>query len=132
MTYALDTNIIINLLKNRPNVNKCLNDAVGSKIAVVIPPFVHYEILRGFFYKQSPSKEIAYQNMAANCPIGVMSTQILERAAKIYAILRKSGSTIGDADIMIAAFCIENGYTLVTTNTKHFKNVHGLQLADWT
>ena len=61
-----------------------------------------------------------------------MTTQALEVAARTYANLRKKGKTIGDADIMIAAFCVVNDYTLVTANIKHFTDIDGLQLVDWT
>ena len=39
---------------------------------------------------------------------------------------------VGDADILIAAFCLENDYTLVTNNTKDFVNIKGLLINDWT
>jgi predicted nucleic acid-binding protein len=55
----------------------------------------------------------------------------LEHAATVYAALRRSGRTVEDADILISAFCIVNGYTLVTNNTKHFADIDGLQLANW-
>jgi len=45
--------------------------------------------------------------------------------------LRKTGKTICDADILIAAHCIVNGYTLITHNTKHFENIEGLLLENW-
>jgi len=35
-------------------------------------------------------------------------------------------------DILIGAFCIKNGYTLVTNNTDDFKNMNGIKLVDWT
>jgi len=51
---------------------------------------------------------------------------IWKRAASIWAALRKMGKIVGDADILIAACCLENGYTLVTYNTKHFIDINGL------
>ena len=34
-------------------------------------------------------------------------------------------------DILIAAFCVVNDYLLVTDNTKHFKDIDGLQFVNW-
>ena len=132
MVYALDTNVIIELLNNKSCAKSGLDAAVSRKIAIVVPPFVHYEIQRGFHYIKSPKKEAAYHNLISYCPIGSMTTQAFEIAAKIYADLRKAGKTIGDADIMIAAFCVVNKYNLVTANTKHFTDINDLPLVDWT
>ena len=57
--------------------------------------------------------------------------EILECAAVIYADLRKNGFTVNDADILIAAFCIVNNYTLITDNTKDFVNISGLKFISW-
>ncbi|GMO43725.1 MAG: hypothetical protein Pg6C_05520 [Treponemataceae bacterium] len=46
--------------------------------------------------------------------------------------LRQNQSVIEDADIFTAAFCIYNGFTLVTNNTKHFQHISGLNYCDWT
>ena len=46
--------------------------------------------------------------------IGEMSLPIWEQAADIYGKSRKTGNPIEDTDILIAAFCIVNGYVLVT------------------
>ena len=64
-------------------------------------------------------------------PIGEMRLETWELAANIYTDLRKAHYTVGDADILIAAFCLIDGYTLVTNNTKDFKNIDGLRFVDW-
>jgi len=38
---------------------------------------------------------------------------------------------IEDADLLIAVQCILNGYTLVTNNVKHFKDIDGLVIENW-
>ena len=64
--------------------------------------------------------------------IGRFTDTTWEIAARLYSDLRKEGWIIGDADILIGSFCIENGYTLVTPNTKHFRHMTALSYADWT
>ena len=61
-----------------------------------------------------------------------MTTATWEKAAEVYAYTRRAGYTIGDADILIAAYCLVSGCTLVTNNSKDFVNVGGLILVDWT
>ena len=131
MVYALDSSIIIDFLSREPSVVSHFNKAVLSGSSVIIPSVVDYEVLRGFCHKPVPRKEAVYSNLRTNCPVVEVNMAIWIRAASIWAALRKMGKTVGDADIIIAACCIENGHTLVTHNTKHFTDIRGLAMDDW-
>jgi tRNA(fMet)-specific endonuclease VapC len=39
---------------------------------------------------------------------------------------------VDDFDILIGATAIVHGLTLVTNNTRHFENISGLALEDWS
>ena len=131
MTCALDTNIIIDFINGEPLALTHFHNAVKSKMTMVIPIVVDYEVIRGFCHTRSYYKENTYSKMRLHCPVVEVNSKIWNRAASIWATLRKAGQAIGDADIIIAAHCIENGYTLVTHNEKHFKHINDLQLVDW-
>jgi predicted nucleic acid-binding protein len=73
-----------------------------------------------------------FAEMCKDYPVGQMDNSILEEAARIYAELKPQGITIDDNDIYIAAYCKVHGLTLVTNNTRHFANIPGLSLADWS
>ena len=60
-----------------------------------------------------------------------MPSDVWEKAADIYIALKQNGQIIGDADILIAAYCLVNDYTLVTNNTNDFNRVDGLKLVNW-
>jgi len=47
------------------------------------------------------------------------------------ARLRRSGMTVADADLMIAAIILAQGATLVTGNARHYDRLDGLRLEDW-
>ena len=131
MKYALDTNVIIDILHNNAAVTQKFYRVVKRGIELVIPPFTHYEIRRGFLYNPAPTKEKAYKSLMFRYPVGNMDNEILERAAVLYAKLRRSGRTVDDVDILIAAYCLCNGYTLVTHNTRHFSGIDKLVIEDW-
>ena len=131
MIYALDTNIIIHLINHDKAVLAKRDEVIESGSRFIIPPVVDYEMRRGFIYKPSPKKESLYFNLITHCGIGDMTSQAWFRAAKIYAELRRNNFTVGDSDILIAAFCIVNNYTLVTNNIKHFKDIDGLIHENW-
>jgi tRNA(fMet)-specific endonuclease VapC len=53
------------------------------------------------------------------------------RYGKLAADLGVAGTPIGQFDTLIAAHALTLGLVLVTSNTKHFEFVRGLQIVDW-
>ena len=53
------------------------------------------------------------------------------RFGPVAAALARKGEPIGTFDTLIAAHALSCGVTLVTNNTKHFRRVSGLTLANW-
>jgi len=131
MTYALDTNTLIFLLSKDKKVVKKRDNAVLAGCGFIIPPAVDYEIQRGLLYRPSPKKEKIYFSLRQHYGVGIMTPEMWVKSAHIYVDLRKNGFTVGDNDIYIAAFCLLNGYMLVTRNTKDFENIAGLQQVNW-
>jgi tRNA(fMet)-specific endonuclease VapC len=62
-----------------------------------------------------------------------MTESCYHKAAQIKATLVESGTPIGnnDADIFIAAYCIVNGFTLVTDNVSDFSRIDELKVVNW-
>lgn len=52
--------------------------------------------------------------------------------APLAARFHRSGVSIGDLDILIAAHALSVNAVLVTNNQKHFSRVPGLALENWT
>jgi predicted nucleic acid-binding protein len=123
--------MVIHLMRGTPSVRENREKAQKSGARFIIPPFVHYEILRGLIIKPIPKHEQAYGIICDNCTIEDMPIDVWEQAAKIYADLYTKRFTVGDADIVIAAFCMINDYTLVTDNEKDFANIDGLKSVNW-
>ncbi len=59
-----------------------------------------------------------------------------DEAAKSYGDVRTSleraGTPVGAMDMLIAAHAISLGTVLVTNNTREFRRIPRLELADWT
>lgn len=132
MIYALDTNTVSYFIQDNITVIAKLRNVLAAGDRIAISPVVYYEIWRGFKHNSKPRKERAFYNMCNLYPIGEMNLAARDCAASIYGKSRRSGKSIEDTDILIAAFCIVNGYTLVTNNIKHFKDIEGLQYVDWS
>ena len=128
--YCLDSNVIIDFLRDNENVSRHIAEARAAGNLLSICPIVYYEIVRGFKIANA-SKQLEkfmslYQTLS-NLPFDMKAA---EKAVDIYAQLRK-GQNIEDNDIYIAAISMINGCTLVTANKKHFWRVEGLDFVNW-
>jgi tRNA(fMet)-specific endonuclease VapC len=131
MIYALDSNIISYWIQKNKQIADRVNRALKQGNTFIIPPSTYYEVRRGFKHKAAPGKEFAFNLICKSYEVGKMNISAWEQAADIYAATRKAGKPIEDTDILIAAFCIVNNYTLITNNVKHFKDIGGLIYENW-
>jgi len=78
------------------------------------------------------SKKLAFfEAMCSLSGIGAIDKNILAIAAGLSSDLQKYGIAIGDNDILISAYCIRHGLTIVTNNEKHFRHIQGLKSVNW-
>jgi predicted nucleic acid-binding protein len=131
MTYALDTNIISYLLQDRRDIQNRVREAISEGNSLIIPPLAYYEIRRGLLFRGAPVKTAAFERLCTAFAVGEMTLGVFDEAARQYSRLRLSGHPIDDSDLLIAAFCIVNGYILVTNNAKHFEIINGLRFENW-
>jgi len=132
MIYALDSNIVSYLLKDNDEVYTNYVTALRRGNPCVLPLIVYYEVLRGLTANDARRQMSLFENLCIDIDIIDLSVPDIITAANIYAYRKKRGTPIEDSDLLIAAQCVTNGYTLVTNNTKHFKGIDGLILVDWT
>ena len=129
--YAVDTNIISFLLRGDKHLQeKIYREANGGR-GVIIPPIAYYETRRGLVDYHAPVKLAAFEQLCNMLGVDEMDVETLNKAAGIYAALKKVGQLIEDSDILIAATCLVNDYTLVTDNTRLFERIDGLQVVNW-
>ncbi|MFA6034394.1 MAG: type II toxin-antitoxin system VapC family toxin [Myxococcota bacterium] len=132
MKFMLDTNICIYLIKHRDeniikHLRKCSPGEVG--ISSITVAELQYGIEKSQRIQQN--REALEEFML---PLETLSFD--GNAAKQYGIVRadleKAGTPIGSMDMLIAAHAASIGVTLVTHNTREFKRIKKLKIADWT
>jgi len=136
MIYALDTNIISYYLRDEGRVAEHFKREIQENGNIyAISYFCAYEIKRWLNYKPTritrsyaTQFDILFQNVHE---LADMSSFVWEKAAEVHIALQNRGQLIGDADILIASYCLVNDYTLVTRNTNDFKRINGLQFVNW-
>ena len=96
-----------------------------------MPLIVYYEARRGLLASNATNKMRVFNKLCARLNINSLTIADMNTAASIYAERKRRGAPINDADLLIAAQCVTNGYTLVTNNIKHFDGIQGLRLVNW-
>jgi predicted nucleic acid-binding protein len=129
--FALDTNILSYILKKDEKIISRLHAEQDKGHVCIIPPLAYYEVKRGLLSVGSTVRLRLFEDMCRDFTVGTMDIATWDMAAQLYAIKRQLGSPVEEADILIAAFCLIGGYTLVTNNTKHFKMFDGLDFTNW-
>ena len=129
--YAVDSNIISFMLRGNRQLQERVYQEANEGEGVIIPPIAYYEVKRGLLAHNAPAKLASFEKLCNLLGVDEMDTETLDKAAGIYAMLKKAGRLIGDSDILIGASCLAHGYTIITDNTRHFNRIEGLQFVNW-
>lgn len=89
------------------------------------------ELRFGAARRKSARLDQAIDAFAANVSVMPFDEACAGVFGRIAAELADKGAPIGEFDVLIAAHAMALDLTLVTNNTKHFKRVRGLEIANW-
>ena len=128
----IDTDTISYYFRGDVNVTAKLNAYLDKQDSVFLSVVTYYEILNGLYYKDAKKQLAAFERFVELNHIIPLTTSIAQRSAKIYAELRSLGLTIGHNDVIIAGTALTNDFALVTNNIRHFSDIPGLELENWT
>lgn len=127
----LDTDILSAIMRQERLAIESAQAYLDQHSQLSISIITRYEILRGLQAKLAKSQIEVFQQLCVSLEILPISDTIIYRASEIYGELYRTGNLIGDADILIAATCLERGFDCITNNTAHFSRVRGLVVGNW-
>jgi tRNA(fMet)-specific endonuclease VapC len=127
----LDSDIISYYFNANEKIKEKILEIIDDDENICATVINVYEILKGFRWKNNEKKEKQFKEFMEDVTIFTIDNDVIDIAANLYSNLRKSGKTIGDADILIAAIVIKNDGTLVSNNTKHYEGINQLKLINW-
>lgn len=132
MKFMLDTNTCIYIIKQKPP--KALKHFKAYSVGEIGISSIALAELR---YGVAKSQHVQKNQEALDAfilPLEIVDFD--EKAAKVYgeirAALEKAGNLIGSMDMLIGAHALSLGLTLVTNNTREFKQIKNLKVADWS
>jgi len=131
--YLLDTNILSEVLKKRPNallIERLTKNAQASQFTSCICVL---ELRYGT--QRRPDHELFWRRIRAELLSRITVLDLTENVAVIagdlLALLERRGEPIGLPDILIAATALANRLTVVTANTRHFRKIPNLKIENW-
>ena len=128
---TLDTNIITAFFKNDLRVVQRVSEYLEFFDKLTINIISYYEILRGLKDLGNEERLNRFEDFIQENELVSIRKETVEKAAEIYAYLKKEGNLIEDADILMAAIAIVEKLVLITNNINHFKRVKGLKVDNW-
>ena len=130
MIYILDTDTISLLVRRNPSVIKNLVKHEDDEIC--ISAITYAELRFGLEKKGSEKLFNEVSTILGKLSIIDFNSSQSEHYGKIRLKLEKSGTPLGDMDMLIAAAALSAGAILVSHNVKHFSKVEGIKVEDWS
>ena len=134
MSYLLDTNAVIALLKNQPPlVRQRFREANSTGAEITISALVLFELWYGVARSARRRENAERLRVFLSGSIAVLPFEEEDAsvAGDLRAALEAEGRPIGPYDLLIAAQALRTGSVLVTANVAEFSRVQGLDWRDW-
>lgn len=135
MSYLLDTNAVVALLRNKPaTVRDQYRQARAAGDYVALSSVVLFEL----WYGVAKSSQVPENTerlrilLSGDLDLVDFDDEDARTAGQLRAALEKGGSPIGAYDVLIAGQALRRGLTVVTANNSEFGRVTGLNWQDWT
>jgi tRNA(fMet)-specific endonuclease VapC len=127
----LDTDILVALLKGKPDATKAMSVLEEKNGEVATTIITVYELLKGAYSSSKPKENLTkVQNVISNLQVLNLSFQACEEASKIYQDLRQAGRLIGEFDVLIAAIARTYDETIMTRDG-HYSFIRGIKVTEW-
>jgi len=129
--YLLDTNTIIYIRRNRPEiVRRAFRDLRAGEAVLSVTTMG--ELVYGVTKSSRRAEAISQlRQITALLPVLPLHEETAQVYGAIRAELESRGQMIGNNDLWIAAHSIAAGLTVVTNNEKEFRRVPGLKIENW-
>jgi tRNA(fMet)-specific endonuclease VapC len=135
--YAFDTDCLTLLLRGQAEI--CRNATAHDPAELALPIITVEETLTGWYSQIRRAKKddqlvrayTALQQAVEFCSHVRILPFDLE-SLRLFHELHSHNPRLGKNDLRIAAIVLAHDAVLITRNSRHFKNLPGLRLEDWS
>ena len=129
MIYLLDTDTVSLVVRKNSSVINNLIKHENDEICISV--ITYAEICYGLEKKGSDRLYNEVTAIIGKLAIVDFDSSQSELYGRIRLQLEKSGTPLGDMDMLIAASALSVKAILVSHNKKHFSRIKGLKVEDW-
>ena len=130
MTYLLDTDTIVFLLRGNRSVAKRIMEAGDDHIATTTINLA--ELYFGAFNSKRVEDNLrAVDEFRRATRVFSLDSAAAVMFGKIKATLKQERNLVNDSDLLIAAVALSTQSVLVTNNVRHFNRIEGLVVENW-
>lgn len=131
--YLLDTSVFSQPIRPKPQPScEARWRKLGDK-ALTVPSIVVAELEYGLFLKDSDNLWAAYRSiLKGRLQILDFTAEVASTFGEMKARQTKTGKTVDDFDLSIAAIAVHHRLILATLNVRHFKLIEDLEWEDWS
>jgi predicted nucleic acid-binding protein len=131
--YLFDTDTLSNIVKRKPS-GRLLEKLEETPKAFQYTTAINVGEIYFGANRSSRKKQILKAFEEKVFPnVNILSFD--EQSGRVFGLLKaepeKGGIGCSEPDLRIAAVALQHGLTLISGNTKHFKNIPGLRIANW-
>ncbi len=127
--FMLDTDISSYIIKRRPSSLLDRFEEHGETLNVSV--ITAAELRFGAEKAARPMLTELVEAYLDRLAILDWTNEVTRHYARIRSQLERSGTPIGNMDLLIASHAVSQGMIVVTNNLKHFSNVPGLKVEVW-
>ncbi|HTE86935.1 MAG TPA: type II toxin-antitoxin system VapC family toxin [Dehalococcoidia bacterium] len=127
MNYLLDADATIDHLSGEPGVAALISTLAKVDLAIAAPTLV--ELYTGVYRSSDPIRaERELRVFLKSVTILPLTRRVIQRAARLRADLLNRNLSVRTRayDILAAAFGLEHGLAIVTSNTRDYRGITGL------
>ena len=129
MIYMLDTDTLSHIVRNHSPIIRNLIEHEEDEIC--ISTITYAELSYGLEKKGSDRLFNEVHSILEKLSIIDFDDSQSELYGKIRVGLERSGTPLGDMDMLIAAAALSTGAILVSHNKKYFSKIKGIKVEDW-
>lgn len=123
---VLDSDVLISDLRGKSSFLRDLEDR--DPATTVINAF---ELFHGAYRSRESSANLsAARGLLDGLRVLSLGPRAAEKAGEVLAHAQKSGETMEIRDLLVGCIAREEGLSLLTFNTKHFRRIPGLNVLD--
>ena len=133
MKYMLDTNILIYLVKNKPESVTHRVNALDDEDELCMSFVTYAELLKGAEgSNRKPEVLRRLDGLVRQVPVLYLAgAAMCQHYAEQSVRLKTAGTPVGSNDLWIACHALAAAAVLVTNNEGEFARVQGLRMENW-